>query len=128
MAGDRGGENTVSTGEPGYETRQRKPKSLKIDFHPKASDELIDAARFYERRETGLGNRFLDAVESSLAILKRNPEIGFSDDIGRRRWLVHRFPYIIIYRIDGDIIHILAVAHTSRKPGYWKQRDAGKCQ
>jgi hypothetical protein len=33
------------------------------------------------------------------------------------------FPFILVYRQNiGGIIQILAVAHTSRKPGYWKGR------
>jgi hypothetical protein len=41
----------------------------------------------------------------------------------RRRFLLHRFPYLLIYREREDgVIQILAVAHTSRRPGYWKER------
>ncbi len=39
-----------------------------------------------------------------------------------RRFLLRRFPYVIIYEIVSDEIHILAVAHTKRRPGYWKNR------
>ncbi|MBI2437353.1 MAG: type II toxin-antitoxin system RelE/ParE family toxin [Lentisphaerae bacterium] len=95
-----------------------------LDYHPKASGELIEAARFYEGRETGLGYRFLDAVEDSLAKLMVGPRLAPSDERGRRRFLIHGFPYLIIYRIEGAFLHVLAVAHTSRKPGYWMARDA----
>lgn len=30
-----------------------------------------------------------------------------------------KFPYMIIYAIEPGHIHIVAVAHTKRKPGYW---------
>jgi len=33
--------------------------------------------------------------------------------------LVHRFPYAVYYRSLAEEILILAVAHTSRQPGYW---------
>lgn len=36
-----------------------------------------------------------------------------------RRCLLQKFPYAIIYSIEPDHIHIIAVAHTKRKPGYW---------
>ena len=39
-----------------------------------------------------------------------------------RRYLLRGFPFLLIYRQHGDIVEILAVAHTSRKPGYWKAR------
>jgi len=33
-----------------------------------------------------------------------------------------RFPYSLIYTESGDEIRILAVAHHSRRPGYWRGR------
>jgi plasmid stabilization system protein ParE len=96
---------------------------LILDYHPEASRELIEAARFYEGRVPGLGYRFLDAIDDTLAMLQRNPMLGLSDEMGRMRWLVHQFPYLVIYRVEGDCLHILAVAHTIRKPGYWESRE-----
>lgn len=31
-------------------------------------------------------------------------------------------PFTVPYRVDGDVITVLAVAHTSRRPGYWSRR------
>lgn len=105
------------------ETSQGESESLIIDYHPAASAELIEAGRFYEKRNVGLGRRFLDAVDAALAALESNPLLGRPDTHGRRRWLVRRFPYLVISRTEGVFLHILAVAHTSRKPGYWEARD-----
>jgi hypothetical protein len=33
------------------------------------------------------------------------------------------FPYVLIFRIRGDEIQVAAVMHTSRKAGYWENRD-----
>jgi hypothetical protein len=35
---------------------------------------------------------------------------------------LHNFPYSLVYRIQGDEIRIVAVAHHSRRPGYWVER------
>jgi hypothetical protein len=32
----------------------------------------------------------------------------------------------LIYRIDGDDLLIVAVAHSARKPHYWLEDDSGK--
>ena len=111
-------------GRRGDEAGSREPAPLTLNYHPAASEELIEAAHFYEGREKGLGDRFLDAVNASLETMRRNPMLGRSDERGRRRWLVHRFPYLIIYRLVDGFLYILAVAHTSRKPDYWQSRDA----
>lgn len=36
------------------------------------------------------------------------------------RYLLQRFPYGLVYRIDPKKVFILAVAHLHRHPGYWK--------
>ena len=41
---------------------------------------------------------------------------------GTRRFVLHRFPFSIIYLDDSDILSIVAVAHNKRNPGFWKQR------
>lgn len=113
----------MSASRPSDEPSPQESGGLIPDYHPAASAELIEAGRFYEERSHGLGHAFLDAVEAALAMLRDNPMLGWSDPRGRRRWLIRRFPYMIIYRIEGSFLHVLAVAHTSRKPGYWESRD-----
>jgi plasmid stabilization system protein ParE len=41
---------------------------------------------------------------------------------GTRRLVIQRFPFSVIYLDDSDLITIIAVAHSKRKPGYWKDR------
>jgi len=42
---------------------------------------------------------------------------------GRRRYVMRRFPFILVYRILEDDVRVLAVQHGRRRPGYWKNRD-----
>ncbi len=93
-------------------------------FHPEAVAEMIEAAQFYETRQPGLGSRFLDAVEFTARQLERQPTLGRVDSAGRRRRAVKRFPYRLIYREKASDIFILAIAHGSRRPGYWRQRES----
>ncbi len=95
---------------------------MKVQFHPDATIELIEAAHFYEERQQGLGDRLLDAVEEAIAFIRRHPTIWRPDEQGRRKYRVRRFPFLIIYKIKNNSIYILAIAHTSRRPGYWKKR------
>jgi len=41
---------------------------------------------------------------------------------GTQRFVLRRFPFSIIYLDDPDVLSIVAVAHSKRKPGYWKSR------
>jgi hypothetical protein len=37
--------------------------------------------------------------------------------------LVRRFPYSIVYRFDSETVYVIAVAHSSRSPDYWHERQ-----
>jgi plasmid stabilization system protein ParE len=91
-------------------------------FHPEAYAELEAAALFYETRLAGLGKSFAVEVERTIALLREFPEAGAQVGPGRRRVLVARFPYSIVYRHDTDAIVIVAVAHQRQRPGYWRRR------
>ena len=34
-----------------------------------------------------------------------------------------KYPFIVAFRTEDDTAHIVAIAHASRSPGYWKTRD-----
>ena len=89
---------------------------------PPAEQEMFDAARYYELQAPGLGQDFLDKVELALQDLvvssERWPIV--QDDIRRR--LIRRFPYSLLYKIDQDVVVILAVMHQRRHPSYWLSR------
>lgn len=98
-------------------------EKIVIEYHPEAADEFIEAAQFYESREKGLGEQFIHSIESSLNFIKQNPRIGQGDQMGRRKYVVKKFPYLLIYKVKENRIYILAVAHASRRPNYWEQRS-----
>jgi hypothetical protein len=39
-----------------------------------------------------------------------------------RRYLLHRFPFSVVYLEREHSIEVIAVAHHRRRPGYWKRR------
>ena len=91
-------------------------------LHPDAEADLVGGAEWYESRRAGLGLEFIAAVQTRIDAVVEAPQrwrrVG-----NARRALIPRFPYAIVYRErdDGEI-EILAVAHLSRRPGYWAQR------
>ena len=100
-----------------------QPEEKPVVYHPEALNELIESAQYYESCSSGLGHRFLDSVENALNVICGNPLLFCADEAGRRRCVIRKFPYLIIYKVKEDCIFILAAAHGKRKPGYWKSRD-----
>lgn len=92
------------------------------DLLPAASSELEHAAAFYDARTAGLGAEFLDEVHRAIALIRASPQSGTPQRRQTRRLLVRRFPYSIVYRDESDRILIVAIAHQSRRPGYWRHR------
>lgn len=66
-----------------------------IDLHPEAQAEFIEAASYYEERVPGLGEKFVDELESLEALLAANPEIGASMERPFRQLLFRRFPLFL---------------------------------
>lgn len=95
---------------------------MKYGFHPEAEAELLAAIDYYEGCEPGLGYDFALEVHSTIENILSFPTAwaALEDDI--RRCQIRRFPYGIIYSLDGDFVFILAVMHLHRAPEYWKDR------
>ena len=95
---------------------------MKLEFHPEAELELIDASVYYERNIPGLGERFATEVRRATDLLMGAPEIGAPIDRECRKFVLTSFPYNLIHVPSIDAVRILAVAHHKRKPGYWRNR------
>ncbi len=95
---------------------------MKLEFHPDAELELLQAALRYDLEVPGLGERFGLEVKRVTDLLLEYPNIGKELGSGRRRFSLRRFPFTVIYASSPEILHILAVAHDRRRPNYWRSR------
>jgi plasmid stabilization system protein ParE len=94
----------------------------KIDLHPEARLELIHAEDWYEERQSGLGLRLRRDVRAVFDRIVQFPH-GYEEHLyGTRKAVVSDFPFVLIYRPTDQVIQVFAIAHTSRKPGHWKER------
>jgi plasmid stabilization system protein ParE len=91
-------------------------------FLAPAEEEMLEAARYYERQAPGLGEDFLAEVRRAVDRIAENPQAGSIVRGEMRRRLVQRFPFGILYRVDPQEIVIIAVMHLRRRPGYWADR------
>mgnify|MGYP005851116005 CR=1 FL=1 len=100
---------------------------MRTTLLPDAEQELQAAAQWYEQRQQGLGEQFLETAIAALVSIERHPRrfapyayAPANHEV--RRCLLGRFPYGIIYEVRSDELVILAVAHAVRRPGYWRSR------
>jgi plasmid stabilization system protein ParE len=96
---------------------------VKHDFHVAARVEHLDHIAYYESRQSGLGREYLAEFEVAIALILEGPSrFPIESTPGIRRYHLRRFPVTLIYRVIGDSVQILAVAHKRRRPGYWAAR------
>src|SRR3990172_3983337 len=94
----------------------------RVAYHRLAAAELIESARFYDQRRTGLGDEFLSAVDAVQEVIRTQPQLGRRGLLGTLSFRTRRFPFRVVYELQPDRIWIVAVAHLSRRPGYWARR------
>jgi plasmid stabilization system protein ParE len=88
-----------------------------------AERELMDGALFYAREANAeLGLAFIAEFERSLGVLCSYPRLGPVWRGTTRRFPLRRFPYTIIYQTKPEEVRVIALAHQSRRPGYWRGR------
>lgn len=94
----------------------------RVAYHRLAAAELIESALFYDQRRAGLGDEFLTAVAAVLERIRAQPELGTHGAHGTFSFRTRRFPFRVVYEAQLDRIWVVAVAHLSRRPGYWARR------
>lgn len=92
-----------------------------------ASQKAIEAAAWYEHEQAGLGAEFFAAVDAAIDVIEENflplsPLPEEAGDTGARRLILERFPYEMVAIEMPEETLVIAVAHHSRKPGYWLGR------
>src|SRR5699024_6535684 len=111
-------------------TRREAQVTLTRRIHPEAASELLEAAKWYQAEQHGLGDDFMAEVEEAVLGILDWPHAapafpGWNEEPFVRNKRVRVFPYRVVYYITDTSIVIVAYAHARRKPGYWEHRLDG---
>lgn len=101
----------------------------KVRILRQAADEAEAAAAWYEQERRGLGTEFAQAIEAAIDVIEDSflplsPMPGSSGRHGAKCLILRRFPYDIVVVDRDDERIVVAFAHHSRKPGYWRERTS----
>jgi plasmid stabilization system protein ParE len=95
-------------------------KGLRI--HEAARREANPATVWYAERSIPAARRFRDDLLADFSGAADSP-LRYPPYLhGTRRVVLQRFPYFIVFFDWQDEIYIVAIAHSKRRPGYWKKR------
>ncbi len=92
---------------------------MKPRFLASAEQEFIDASNYYASENLWLVKELEREIDRALEYLCVYPQSAALIDAVHHSYKLHRFPYCLIYRVEGDEIVVVALAHSARRPGYW---------
>jgi len=98
-----------------------------LRIHPDARTELRQAAQWYNKRSPGKGSQLVMLARNSHKDVAKTPDAWavFPDWEGEpsvRSRHLPVFPYRLVYYADEKYLNVIAYAHESREPGYWRSR------
>ena len=95
---------------------------MKISLIAPAKGDMVRIWAYYEKQQRGLGDAFLDDLGTAVRLVRDFPLAQPEFWKGTRRVLLKRFPYGAAYRVAGEEIQIIVIAHMSRASRVWRQR------
>lgn len=87
-----------------------------VIVRPEASQDATEAAHWYEDRLSGLGGRFLDALDQTIALIAENPHRYPVYLQPIQRIHIRHFPYAVFFVAKEKNVVVLAVLHLHRNP------------
>ena len=91
-------------------------------WDPAAKAEAVGATAYFKAKGGTAGQRFAEDLRATLNGIVAFPRSCQANEDGARQKPLRKHPYVIVYRLDEETVEIIAVANTSRKPGYWRDR------
>src|ERR1051326_7421675 len=105
-----------------HRTRDFWPVTPPVRPNAAAEDEFRDYIRRYEDETPGLGDRLWSDIQAAIELISAYPAIGEPVRRRVRQIPLRHFPFRLVYREYSDHLEIVALAHTSRRPRYWRDR------
>lgn len=96
--------------------------TFQLKVKPRAEEDIAFGRDFYQEIRPQLAIDYLLEIDRCFDLILSNPlrrSTAFKDI---RRLHLKRFPYVISYIIEGDLVVVIAVTHNRRQSREWKTR------
>ena len=93
---------------------------MRFKLSPVAKCDILDITDYYADLSVALAERFVSELDATLYGLCFQPGVGsrryahFLEDHSLRLWQLDHFPFLLFYRIDGQLLDVLRVLHERR--------------
>ena len=93
-----------------------------IGIHAAASAEAEAALEWYSARSAFAAFAFLLELNHAVTSVSETPQRWPRHEKNIRKYVFPKFPFVLYYQLTEQKIQIIAVAHSKRRPDYWKNR------
>ena len=90
-----------------------------LKLTPRAAREFADAVDYLVAHSPAAAHQFADTIELAFENILTYPEIGNPTTArsgNYRQYTLTSFPYKIFYRVEGELILVASIFHTSQDP------------
>jgi len=87
-----------------------------LEIKEEANQEIVTAYLYYEEKQEGLGERFLEHLKLYLDRVANYPEHYAVKRSPYREAFIKKFPYLIVYEFTGKKVVVYAVFNTWQDP------------
>jgi toxin ParE1/3/4 len=91
-------------------------KKYILEIKEEAKNDIFESYLWYEKEQSGLGEKFLSCLRNTFDSIQKNPRIYKVNYNLFHQALVKKFPFVVMYKIEGKSVIVFAVFHTSKKP------------
>lgn len=99
------------------------PDDAPVRFLVEAQEDLWAAHEWYRVRSPAAARRFVREIRRAVALIAASPRTWPVVRRNTRRYVLKRFPFSVVYRIEDSEVCIVAIAHAKRGYAYWRDRE-----
>ena len=97
-------------------------RARRVEYHQGAIADVKNAVAWYRQRNPKVALDFIEELHRAADLIREAPERWPIGKNNTRRFLLWRFPFVVIYSEEQSVVTVWAVAHGSRRPEYWAGR------
>jgi hypothetical protein len=90
-------------------------KELIVSIKEQANQEIVDAYNYYQSKQVGLGEYFLNDLSNTISAIKLSPN-GFVKFHQYRQVRFSVFPFVIVFEVVKNELLVYAVFETHQNP------------
>lgn len=99
-----------------------KSNRYEVNLEERVLLDFEEAFLYFESLSPDLSDNFYKMFLLALEKLLLNPHHYFNLSKKLRRISIGKFPYLMVYKIHGDVVVVIGLFHRSSKPSTWRKK------